>query len=189
MGMLAGIFSGFTRKNQKNTDSRADCIFYKIVDSTGADGFILQCLNTKAVFRASLHEIVFDIDILYGLHPIQACFIGINYSTHLRESYAENAIKSQQQEKFTKYATHRYGNYRITSQNREGELYFMDIRDNLVHAMDPRDIALSEDLIEEFDATQAFYIGLSAGLKMNNPVRKNNNNNQKARRPHLRIVK
>jgi hypothetical protein len=38
--------------------------------------------------------------------------------------------------------------------------------------MDPRDITLSEELISEFDAAQAFYIGLLAGLKLNNPINK-----------------
>ena len=31
--------------------------------------------------------------------------------------------------------------------------------------MDPRDIALSQSLIEEFDAAQAFCIGILAGFK------------------------
>ena len=36
--------------------------------------------------------------------------------------------------------------------------------------MDPRDIALSKDLIEEFDAMQAFHIGYLAGLKLRLPI-------------------
>jgi hypothetical protein len=54
--------------------------------------------------------------------------------------------------------------------------------------MDPRDIALSEELITEFDATQAFYIGLLAGLKINN-IAKQNEKYLEIKRPMLYLVK
>ena len=50
--------------------------------------------------------------------------------------------------------------------------------------MDPRDIALTEELISEFDAAQAFYIGLTAGIKINNPTK-----NLAPNKPYLQIVK
>jgi len=53
--------------------------------------------------------------------------------------------------------------------------------------MDPRDIALSRSLIEEFDAVQAFCIGVLAGLKFANPkIEENALSITKA--PHLRLV-
>ncbi|MEO8400308.1 MAG: hypothetical protein ABI597_00745 [Gammaproteobacteria bacterium] len=54
--------------------------------------------------------------------------------------------------------------------------------------MDARDIALSKKLITEFDATQAFYIGLLAGLKINNPA-KQNREHLNTKQPNLYLVK
>jgi len=36
--------------------------------------------------------------------------------------------------------------------------------------MDPRDIVLSGELIQEFDSAQAYFIGHEAGLKVNNQI-------------------
>ena len=55
--------------------------------------------------------------------------------------------------------------------------------------MDPRDIALSEELIQEFDAAHAFHIGLYAGHKMNNPIEKPCGVIKNFNRSHLKIVK
>jgi len=58
---------------------------------------------------------------------------------------------------------------------------FINTKTNQDFLMDPRDIALSEELIQEFDAAQAFYIGLWAGLKLNNTT-----NNKK--QSHLKLI-
>ena len=57
--------------------------------------------------------------------------------------------------------------------------------------MDPRDMVLSEALIEEFDAAQAFHIGLLAGLKMDDAARKGETCKlyHRTRRPYLWLVK
>ena len=55
--------------------------------------------------------------------------------------------------------------------------------------MDPRDIALSEEIIQDFDAAQAFYLGLLAGLKLNNPATKRNEIQHNKEKPYLRLVK
>ena len=55
--------------------------------------------------------------------------------------------------------------------------------------MDPRDIALSEEIITEFDASQAFYIGFLAGLKINIFIDTINSNHSKIKKPTLYLVK
>ena len=55
--------------------------------------------------------------------------------------------------------------------------------------MDPRDIALPKELIEEFDAAQAFYIGVWAGFKFVNPVLNAQEDNKKRKIYHLQLVK
>lgn len=183
MGLLAEIFSNVFNKNPKNIlDHKSRYIFYKIVDSIENEEYTLQCINTNAVFRAKFPDIVFDVDILYGLHPIQACYIGIEYARFIKKINRPREITKIQTSNFKKYSISRYGNYNLCYQNRTGDLSFINVKTNKEFVMDPRDIALTEELISEFDAAQAFYIGLTAGIKINNPMRI-------AKRVQLQIIK
>lgn len=183
MGLLAEIFSNIFSKNKTNIfDHKSHYIFYKIVDSFESKEYALQCINTNAVFRAKLPDIVFDVDILYGLHPIQACYIGIEYAKFIKKINRPQDVTKIQTSNFKNYSMSRYGNYNLCYQNRAGDLSFINIKTNEEFVMDPRDIALTEELISEFDAAQAFYIGLTAGIKINNPTKI-------AKRVQLQIVK
>ncbi len=179
MGVLAEIFNLISRKCG---DIKAGCIFYKIVDSIERNQFALQCINTTTVFHISIVDLVYDTDILHGLHPVQACFIGIEYAKILKKN--QKSIKKNKSHSSS--ATYRYGRYFLNYQDRYGNIAFTDSVTQKDFLMDPRDIALSEELIGEFDAAQAFYIGLCTGLKMKNPP-KSVISPQKY--PHLRLVK
>lgn len=182
MGLLTAFY-GIMHKN-KNPDDKRNYIFYKIVDAT-KEGFVLQCINTKAIFRLNINEIVFDRDILHGLHPIQACYVGIEYSKYFKKMNAPTPSKNNKVEEDFVF---RYGKYHLHYQNRNGELCFVCEKTDQKFIMDPRDIALSEELIAEFDAAQAFYIGLWAGLKLNNPMNKIKTPPE-SKKPHLWVVK
>jgi len=183
MSLLSEIFSHFTRKNSKFKDVKSNYIFYKIVDLN--DGvFALQCINTSALFYAKITDIIYDTDILYRLHPIQSCFIGIEYANYIKSHNPDLNISNKKMEP---YSLSRYGCYNLSYQNRNGDLIFINNNTNEQFIMDPRDIALCEELITEFDATQAFYIGLSAGLKINNPAKQRNAPNKIMR--HLYLIK
>ena len=188
MGLLNTIMSFVQHKNN-NQDKRSNYIFYKIVDQQ-KDEYALQCINTKAVVYSKIEDIVFDIDILHGLHPIQACYVGIEYAKFLEKNDAPIELKDRQKNKLDKCSVFRYGRYELRYQNRKGNVLFVDCVSEENFLMDPRDVALSEEIIQEFDSAQAFYIGLLAGLKLNNPIVKRDtlqrNNNE---RPYLRLVK
>lgn len=184
MGLLADIFSNFVGRNPKKfLDVKSSYIFYKIVDSVENEEYTLQCINTNAIFHANIYDMVFDLDILHGLHPIQACYIGIEYAKYIKRFVPPLEIKKIHNNNITKYSVSRYGCYHLCYQNRNGDLAFTNIMTDEEFIMDSRDIALSEELIGEFDSAQAFYIGLTAGIKINNPVKKLD-----MPRPHLRIV-
>ena len=139
--------------------------------------------------KAKINSIVFDIDILYGLHPIQAYYIGIEYSKYMKNLSSPIEAKKKQKEKLNNYSVHRYGNYTLCFQNSEGNVCFVDKSTNEEFLMDPRDIALTEELIQEFDAAQAFYIGLLAGCRLKNPTKKCNDLLANDKHPYLRLVK
>jgi len=177
-----GIFSKLKREKNLTHHNKFDYIFYKIVDlDDHQKKYLLRCINTSATFYATLEEIVFDIDILYGLHPIQACYIGLEYARIAKKPIHDVKKDKKLYEKLNRYPTYRYGNYRLCYQDRESRVVFVDTRNDQEFMMTPEKIALSKEWIEEFDATQAFHIGLLAGFEMHK--RKN------AQRPHLRLVK
>ncbi|MCD6040294.1 MAG: hypothetical protein K0S27_1694 [Gammaproteobacteria bacterium] len=187
MGLLSRIVDFI--KNNRVTDKKSRYIFYKIVDSSHEkEKLILQCVKTRAFFNSSILEIVSDKSILHGLHPVQACFIGIEYASSCKKSnFSLGAACHNKKIRSDKYEYCRYGTYKICYQDRTGNVCFSDRKTNEVFLMDPQDIALSEELIQEFDAAQAFYIGVFTGLKLNDaPMRKINLS--KNNKPYLRLV-
>ncbi|TLY46797.1 MAG: hypothetical protein E6K54_08060 [Gammaproteobacteria bacterium] len=173
MKMLANILIKFRRENKSNykKDNRASYIIYKIVDQMPDKNiFILQCINTKAIFHLPLSNIVSDGDILYSLHPIQACYVGIEYAKSIKTaSFISNKVAKK---KINNQSVCRYGKYTLLFQNREKQICFLDKLTDKEFLMDPADIAISQELIQEFDASQAFYIGFLAGVKINRTNRK-----------------
>ncbi len=188
MSLLTAILSCFSRKKLKHHGIKSNHIFYKIVDSINDEEFTLQCINTNALFYAKITEIVFDTEIRQGLHPVQSCFIGIEYAKHVKKDESKLKTIKVNNQKINQHSLNRYGCYSLCYQNRNGELCFINNITNEQFIMDPRDIALSEELISEFDATQSFYIGLLAGLKINN-LEKQYENHLDIKRSHLYLVK
>lgn len=178
---------------QKTHTDINEFIMYKVVDFykvKNNEYYKVQCINTKGLVPLTIGEIVFDLDILHGLHPIQGCFIGIEYAKVIKATPTEgakNQVKSQNM--LNKYSMNRYGNNNLMYQDRNGLLGFERSSTGEEFLMDPRDIALSRELIEEFDAAQAFCIGVLAGLKFVNPVSKHQNSGKPKQVDYLRLVK
>lgn len=184
--MLASLINNFTSRGKSS--GKANFIFYKIVDSLEENKYVLQCKNTKAIINLKLEEIVFDLDILHRLHPAQSCYIGIEYSKYIKFLSSQVEIQKRNKEKFRTHDIFRYGNYRLISQDRQGDICFLNVKTNEEFIMDPRDIALSEELINEFDAAQSFYIGLLTGLRLNNKtIKKENPINHNKLPPHWTV--
>lgn len=182
---ILGMFSRQKIIATNSHDKRTNYIFYKIVEAE-ADGehYILQCINTSVTLRANIADIIFERKTLSSLHPVQACYIGIEYSSYL-QSHREN-LQKKLHLKTEEYLLCRYGAYQIAYEDRIGNICFVSRKTKEEYLMDPRDIALSKELINEFDAVQAFYIGYLAGLKLKNPVEKTQT---VPGAPYLKIVK
>lgn len=184
---LKKIVSALISKSTRKPFAANEFILYKIVDAypkEGVEYYKIQCINTKAVFDMTLQEIVFDLDILYGLHPIQGCYIGIEYATNMKKLGVHERPKAI----FGKYSACRYGTNNLLYQNRNGLLGFECKLTGEQFALDPRDIALSKESIEAFDAVQAFCIGVLAGIKFLNAKDKSTAP-MKTQAPHLRLIK
>lgn len=171
-----------TEKYHKRT-SRKNYIFYRIVDYIAdTDEFLLQCINTKATFSMSLCDLILDSEVLFGLEPGQACFIGLKYS-QLQHSASIDASKLSHE---TIPLQSRYGLFIIENKLPNGALQILHKKTYERIVMDPRDIALSEEMINEFDASQAFYIGVLSDGNIEKP---RSNPTRQFKNTHLRIIK
>jgi len=104
--LLLEILSKFIFANDSN-DEKSNYIFYQIVDINNDQEYVLQCINKRDIFHLKITDIVFDTDILHGLHPVQSCFIGIEYAKHLKKFHDNKNQKS------SKHSISRYGKYSI----------------------------------------------------------------------------
>jgi hypothetical protein len=164
-------------------------IFYRIIAvDQSMQKYTLQCINTRSIFYASLADIVFDKNIIYRLHPIQACYMGIEYSKSLEKGSI--SIPKNYSDTHNPFITS-HGTYRLRYQDRKSNLCFVNHKTGEEFMMNPCDIILSEALIDGFDATQAFHIGLLAGIKMLDTGRRRElcKLYNQPRRPYLWLVK
>lgn len=137
-------------------------IFHKIVDELPSGNLLLHCINTGATFDMSAIEIAFDLSVLKSLHPTQACYIGLECSS--AKKWAK--IKSKLQNRYDSFMP-RYGKLNLNYTTRNGYIGFIDVVKNESHCMYSKDLALSNDIMKEFDAINAFYIGFVAGQHIN----------------------
>jgi hypothetical protein len=186
-GLYLPLVNFLCKTSLKSKKDKSDFIVYKIVDSyflSQEERLVLQCINTKAQFNYSLKELVFDVNVLYSLHPIQSCYVGIEFAkllklrNQLNQSDKFEPLKILSQER-------RYGNKNLQHRTRDGQLGFRCLKSGEVFEMDPKEIATTPELIQEFDAQHAFCIGYFAGLRFysaGNYIRENH-------RPYIRLVK
>jgi hypothetical protein len=153
-----------------------DFVFYRLVSYSVKNReatYKIQCINTNRIFYASLQELIFDESILGGLHPLQACYIGLKHAKQLAELKSYNHSGHAN-------CSNRYGAYSLVFQDRFGNAGFLDTVSRKQFLMAPSEIVLSESLISNFDAAQAFQIGVLAGLK--------NGKNQQRHQPALKLI-
>ena len=121
-----------------------------------------------------------DIDILSRLHPVQACYIGMEYVQYFKRNGMSPPPLDYNG------TISRYGQYQMYAQDREGNILFFDKSTEEQFIMEPSEVVSSELLIQEFDATQAFLIGMLAGF---NKINKHSKSVFSKNKKHLRIVK
>jgi hypothetical protein len=187
MKLLAKAVSYFKLQAQYFSRPRlSHFVCYKIIDCTQEQDYLLQCINTKAILQVTLEGIVSDATLLHRLHPLQACYIGIEYAKYLNAS-GKRFSGSSMLSKLDYTLLHRYGKYVVNYQDRQGILCFTDVKNDRKYYMEAQDIALSKSLMTEFDATQAFYIGILTGLKITDLLQQKTANKFLGR-PRLRVI-
>ena len=165
MAIFNRVFLSFKRKFSFSVkDDISKYVFYKIVDTDFDCGYVLQCINTKSHFNVSISDLVFDLDLLYRLHPVQACYIGLQYAAFIKNHEQKSKITSYQKNDSSVFE---YGILKIKYQIRNGDICYVNTNTLDEFIMKPRDIAYEESLIDKFHAEHAFFIGFQAGIQIN----------------------
>jgi hypothetical protein len=138
-------------------------------------------MNTHGTFYASLKDIIADPNILYSLHPIQACYIGIEHIQSSEKSVRDCVLPELES---------RYGLYQLSYIDRKHGVGFFNKKTDEEFLMPSEKIIFSEQIIEEFDAIEAFYIGTLAGVSLKKPLPiQQTYEPPKKVIPHLRVIR
>ena len=161
---------------------------YTIIGQKQSGIFILKCVNLRTVFEASLVEIVNNHQICSGLLSDQACMVGILHAQAVKSKRNNpTLLTSCQLLPICHVLMARYGRYRISYEDREKNLCFVDMKTGRERVMDPREIVALPEYIRQFDSMQALYIGLLATLRTN-LLDESLSLPSSKRRPYLRII-
>ena len=87
------------------------------------------------------------------------------------------------------FLNHRYGRYKIISEKRDGTIECVHIKTKNILSAHPLSIVEDSVFINYFDANQACYIGILAGISIEKNKKMNTKVNKNQCVSYLRIVK
>lgn len=154
---------------------------------TDARMVVLRSRGARAILKISIAEAVTDPLVLSNLLPMQACWLGY-YAGQLYGDLGvvkKNIFSGSRAAEFKLHF--KKGRYKITSQNRRGDIEYIDTHKNVIYRDLPLRIARNNAVISHFDPSQACYIGVLAGMEMHKAGKRENIN--KKSKAELRIVK
>lgn len=171
----------------KNTDRHP--VYYRIssVDPENQTA-ILHLIHKSIFIKHTFAEIISDPEIIEGLSCQQACWLGVYYGKALR-SALDGKTKLKNIKKPTYLLQHKYGCYKIVSENRDGTIECIHVKTRKEINAHPILIAEDNTFIKHFDANQACYIGILAGIAMEKNEALSPKEIKRASVPYLRIVK
>jgi transcriptional regulator with XRE-family HTH domain len=146
-------------------ETSSQYVFYKIIGLSESihDEYLIQCINTKTMFEANISKIVMDAKILFGLHPLQSCIIGVEYAKYIKNNTINPSARIIKNMAVNEQEEYEYGLLKILYQDRKGNICFINSSTSEQHIMSPKDIVLSDNIIGQFNSEQAFFLGMSFG--------------------------
>lgn len=155
---------------------------------------VLRCKNVRTVLKTDCKTIISDSSLIAGLSPIHCAFIGGSFGRALRTSIQSNtAWKKKNEMSFLLQDNN--GRYRIISEKRSGEIGYIDKKTKQIFVEDPLTIVNTDHIISRFDSSQACYLGILAGIRIENTKIRDKTTGQQQlnimlnKPPKLRLVK
>lgn len=133
-------------------------VFFRIVDVN--DGVVeLHIKGKTSSMKKDILDVIYETYIISGLSSLDACSLGIYYGYNLKNLY------SGRNSNYPLLCISNEGRYRLMSENRNGNIEFIDTKTNEKFCKCPIATSKNYQIIEKFDPTQACYIGILAGIK------------------------
>lgn len=145
---------------------------------------MLHLIQKNIFFKLSLSTIISTSQIIEGLSCQHACWVGTYYGK-LRMMNLKRNSPTKPSRKSRYLLKHKYGQYKIICENRNGTVDCLHVKTGQIININPLSIATDDIFIKRFDATQACYIGILAGISMTKEIKPT----AKKVVPYLRIVK
>ena len=156
-------------------------IKYRIIEyNLKTQEILLSARRHSLVLKYNLSTVIKEIWIISALSVIDAALLGYFYGRCYRISQAENKTKKRLKPSPLLLKTEK-GRYKILSQNRDGNISYLDSHTRKIYVENPVSIINNYHAIRHFDPTHACYIGILAGLSFEKVQ-------TKKLRPLLRIV-
>lgn len=167
------------------SSSKKHTVHYRISNIDLENQSVLLHFVHKSIFiKKTFSEIIASPDIIESLSCEQACWIGMYYGKALRNALHGNA-NLRNIKKPNYLLKNKYGVYKIISENRNGTIECIHIHTRKELNIHPLMIAQDTALINQFDANQACYIGILAGIA----IERHETVPEKYKIPFLRVVK
>ncbi len=154
--------------------------------NTATHKVTIRCRGTRAIIITTFAEVISDHKLIAGLSPEQSCLIGGYYGRMIRNS-CKKTDSLNKVKKMSFLLKNGVGKYSIIFQNRDGSLGYIDNKTQKDFLEYPLTIVDNKHIINNFDPSQACYIGLLAGIS----IEKSNENqlaNILKKPPTLRII-
>lgn len=165
--LITNLITAFNKKISEfyHALKQVDTTAIKIEEiDLGNKVVVLRSKGAIATLKIPLVEVMADPYIIPKLSPSQACwlgyYVGLLYDTSER-LYQDQLLKKSGYGFMLK---NEKGHFRILSQNRKGEITYIDSLTHATQSDFPINIVQDNAVIKKFDSTQACYIGMLAGF-------------------------
>lgn len=165
---------------------------YRIVEvNTDSQEMTFCAIGKSVLLKRKFSDAVGDNNLISGLLPMDACWLGGYYGKSLKDNIAgRNKFKK------STHISHLLDNplsqYRIFSIKRNGDIVYCDKNSKVELSGLPLILARDESIISRFHPTQACYIGVLAGLNFEKKLQSTNKDSLEfvcKKPPSLRLVK
>ena len=116
--------------------------------------------KTASLKKTKVVDVIYEHHIISGLSSRDACTLGVYYGYNLKKIGRENCSIN-----YPLLCINNEGRYRLVNEDRDGNIGYMDTKTNEIFLNSPIYIANNAMIIDQFDPTQACYIGILAGYR------------------------
>lgn len=116
--------------------------------------------KTTSIKEKKVVDVIYEHHIISGLSSRDASMVGVYYGYNLKKIGSKNRSIN-----YPLLCINNEGRYRLTHEDRDGNIGYMDTKTNEIFLKSPIYLANNVTIIDQFDPTQACYIGILAGYR------------------------